>query len=252
MSSRIHLLQEVPQTIEQRHQLMKQRTYSEADHSVENFEFIKKHAKPGAIILVGGTWFIESLIRLAQRKMSNGSKSLWSHMSIYQGIREDGSLWMHEIDLDFRNFKLIKGYVESRVECINDAKRFANIAILDFSLNESQLKALFSQISEFARRRTSYAVLAVLKSYFYSTLGKRSNIFKKYFDEKAASSCSAFVRSLFLKLGMDLTPGIDVLATFPEDIFKTPLLHNRHLIIRQCRRKKHPDSIKSQQISLAG
>jgi hypothetical protein len=225
---------------DRRRNQMSRRTYVESDHSVENLEFIRKHAKPGAIILIGGTRLLESVIRHAQRMASDGSKNLWSHICVYQGIREDGSLWMHEVDLDFREFKLIKGYMESPVENVNDPKRYANIAIMDFSLTTSQRKFLFSQIKKFAQRQTNYSILAVLKSFFYAILGKRSNIFKKRYDERVPGTCSSFVRGLYLKLGIDLAPGVDVQATFPEDIFRTPLLHQRHLIIRQCRRKRNP------------
>jgi hypothetical protein len=35
--------------------------------------------------------------------------------------------------------------------------------------------------------------------------------------------CSAFVRYLFLKVGMDLTPGLDIKNTAPENLWRSPL-----------------------------
>lgn len=211
---------------------MTERTFVEKDGGRSNTDFILKNATPGSIVLIGGDRLIESFLRYCQTSFSGGTKSLWSHVCIFTGVREDGKGVLLECDLDVRDFKFINGCNESTVDLYEDPDNYPNIAILDFSLNDLQVKQLLQSAAE--AKDTRYAILEVLVfMIIFFFFGTRQNIFK---DEKNVDSCSSFVRRLYLELGIDLSPQVDVQVTAPEDIFKSPRIHTRHLLIRQDRR----------------
>ena len=50
--------------------------------------------------------------------------------------------------------------------------------------------------------------------------------------EKESTFCSAFVRAVFGHVGIDLTPGVAVQHTLPEQVSRTTLPHTRYLLVR--------------------
>lgn len=226
--------------VDRRDNPMAKNTYVERRlDRMTNTDFLEAHAQPGDILLVGGGRLIELVLRFLQASLYGGRSSLWSHIAIYGGRQQDGKHVIYTSDLDFVDGKWINGYCETTF-CRYNPMHYPNFAILNFSLNEEQRGALFAEIRKVSDKRPRYPLFRVFVAGLYSTFGFRKNIYPDSIEDKVVS-CSAFVRRVFLNIGIDLSPGIDVFSTFPEDIFRTASLHRRFLMLRHQRRNGRPN-----------
>lgn len=222
-----------PNQGDKRQNAMRAKTLLESDHAVSNLAFIRQHARPGALILIGGSRGIENMLRYRQSPLSEGAKSLWSHICVFEGQRDDKKDWIVESDLDFRGMKLINGYTESNTDRFERRDWYPNIAIMDFGLSALQVRRLMSEIKLISQKPPRYPILKIL---YAILLNERDRIFANS-DTNKSLTCSAFVRHLYLQLGIDLSPQVSsVSATFPEDIFRTATTHQRYLLLREDRR----------------
>src|SRR5690349_15655415 len=97
-----------------------------------NLEFLKRHAKPGAIGLFGGSSAVDRAIRVGQRELDDEAKpSLWSHVAVFEGERVDGEQWLLESDFEVGKMSLRNGVQENRIEKYESEKEWPNLAVLD-------------------------------------------------------------------------------------------------------------------------
>lgn len=62
-------------------------------------------------------------------------------------------------------------------------------------------------------------------------------MFQKALDgekERDEVFCSAFLRSLYKHVGLDLAPGVAVRHTTPEHVARSIPPHTRHVLLRDC------------------
>lgn len=184
-----------------------------------NLAFLKKHARAGRILLMGGSSVIDRGIRRAQVLLDSEKRpSLWSHAGVCEGGRVDGFDWLIESDFEMGRGNLRSGVQESRLDKYADAKVWPNLAVLDLGLNPAQTRNVLSAGLESLSKGTRYALAGLLKT--------GVALLKKKLDQDAprdSTFCSSFVRAVFLEAGVDLVPGVAVRHTTPEHLSRTLL-----------------------------
>ena len=200
--------------------------------SDSNLEFLERYAKAGRIALLGGSSAIDRAIRQGQRVLDDqGKPSLWSHAAIFQGERLDGRQWLIESDIDVGKGSVRNGVQENRIDKYASEKDWPNLAVLDFGLPEKDARGIVVAALDLLARRTSYDLGGILETYWAMMRKKMSQG-----REKDSRFCSAFVRAVFKHAGMDLTPGVAVQHTLPEQLSRTTVPHTRYLLVRDAQR----------------
>jgi hypothetical protein len=195
---------------------------------LSNLEFLKRYAKPGCVGLFGGSSTIDRAIRRGQKNLAaDAQSSLWSHAALFQGERIDGQQWLIESDFEFGKGQLRNGVQENRVEKYASEKEWPNLAVLDFDLSEKEARRVVVAGLDLVSRRTTYDLGGILETYCAMM---RKSMSKG--REKESTFCSAFVRAVFRHVGIDLTPGVAVQHTLPEQVARTALPHTRYLLLR--------------------
>jgi hypothetical protein len=200
---------------------------------ISNCEFIERYAQPGRVGLCGGTTKVDLAIRRAQRRLHNEHRwSDWSHAFLFEGRRLDGQHWVLESDIQLLRKNIQLGAQENRAEKYHDEKMFPALAVLDFGLTDDQIEKLLRQGLDLVASRQRYSLrelAGTLLALHRPSLRAQENVLAR---EKSAY-CSAFVKLLFLELGIDLAPGVHGKNTTPEDIAGSPLPHVKYLLVRE-------------------
>ncbi|MDI9239706.1 hypothetical protein QLQ15_12405 [Lysobacter sp. LF1] len=203
-----------------------------APRELDNAAFIAKHAAPGRIGLCGGRDWINKLIRKAQAPLTaDGHRSLWSHAFVFSERRVDGHWWVIESDLDLRYRQIRLGVQENRVDRYFDAEAFPNIAILDFGLDDTQVRQVQSAALDLLSGLGSYSLSELVGTLFAMhsrRLRRRENLLAK----EGALYCSALVQHCYAAAGVEFLPGVPGKNIAPHDIDESPLPHQTHRILR--------------------
>jgi hypothetical protein len=195
---------------------------------LSNLEFLKRYARPGCVGLFGGTSTIDRAIRRGQKDLDGGAKaSLWSHAALFEGERVDGAQWLIESDFEFGKGQIRNGVQENRVDKYASEKEWPNLAVLDFGLKDGEARRVVVAGLDLVSRRSTYDLTGILETYLAMM---RKSMSKG--REKESTFCSAFVRAVFQHAGIDLTPGVAVQHTLPEQVSRTTLPHTRYLLVR--------------------
>jgi hypothetical protein len=199
---------------------------------LSNAEFLERYAQPGRVGLSGGETLVDQAIRRAERHVHPEAQwGLWSHAFVFQGRRVDGHHWLIESDLQFHHKHLRLGVQENRVSKYHNAGYYTSLAVLDFGLSEPQVGLLLREALELVATRTQYSVaelFGTLIALRLSKLRSRENLLAR----DRSLFCSAFVRHLFRNAGVDLTPGVAIKNTTPEDLSRCGLPHTTYLLVR--------------------
>ncbi len=197
-----------------------------------NEQFFARHAGPGRVGLVGGTTLIDVAICRAQRHVDDDQNwSCWSHAFLLEGPRLDGHQWVMESDLDIHRKHIRLGVQENRVAKFFDGKLYSTVAVLDFGLTPEQTKAVLREGLNLVADRTRYSLrelMGTLVTLKKQTPRGEANLMAR---EKSLY-CSAFVQHVFRAAGLDLTPGLDVKHTTPEDLARSAVPHTTYLLKR--------------------
>jgi len=195
--------------------------------SDSNLDFLRRYARPGRVALLGGSSAIDRAIRKGQRAINEGKPSLWSHVALFQGERIDGQQWLIESDFDVGKGSVRNGVQENRIDKYASEKDWPNLAVLDFGLQEKDAHRVVVTALDLVARGMSYDLSGILET---SWAMMRKTLCTG--REKESRFCSAFVRAVFKHGGFDLTPGIAVQHTLPEQVSRTPIPHTRYLLVR--------------------
>ncbi len=203
-----------------------------------NREFLERYARAGCIGLSGGVTLIDRAICRAERHLdSEENWSAWSHAFLFQGRRADGHQWIIESDLQVHRKHIQLGVQENRISKYFDEDLYTILAVLDFGLTQSQVDLLLSEGLELVANRARYSLRELLGTFLAlrkPELRGRDNLLAR----ERSLYCSAFVRHLFGRAGLDLTPGVDVKNTTPEDIARTALPHVTYWLERERAKSK--------------
>lgn len=205
---------------------------------LSNREFLERHAAPGRIGLSGGTTLIDKAICRAERHLHPQRRwGMWSHAFIFQGRRADGHQWVIESDIQLLRKHIQLGVQENRIAKYFNEELYASVAVLDLGLSAAQSETLIREALELVANREQYSLrelLGTLLALKHSGLRGRANLLAR----ERSVYCSAFVRYIFHKTGLDLAPGIDVKNTAPEDIANMPLAHTAYVLQREVARSR--------------
>lgn len=197
-----------------------------------NQEFFERHAAPGRIGLIGGPELINRLISRAQRHLNEAHAwSRWSHAFLFQGRRHDGHHWVVESDLDIKRKHIRLGVQENRAAKYFDDRTNTSVAILDFGLTPEQEQRVLAGALELVSEGTRYSLREIAGTAWamrHPGWCPRENLLAR----EKAFYCSAFVRHVFGRAGIDLAGGIAEKNTAPEHIASTPLSHTRWIMTR--------------------
>ena len=192
---------------------------------LSNREFLERFARPGCIGLSGGVTLIDRAICRAQRHLdADETWGAWSHAFLFQGRRADGHHWVIESDLQIHRKHIHLGVQENRISKYFDEKLYTILAVLDFGLSETQVAGLVCEGLEMVANRARYSLrelVGTLIALRRPELRNRNNVLAR----EQSLYCSAFVRHLFSKAGLDLAPEVDLKNTTPEDIARAAAPH---------------------------
>jgi len=205
---------------------------------MSNREFLEAYAHPGRVGLSGGITLIDKAIARAERHIDDAGRwSLWSQSFLFQGRRPDGHHWVIESDLQINRKHIRLGVQENRISKYFDEDLYTTLAVLDFGLAETEAATLVREGLELVANRARYSLrelVGTLIALRHPGLRGRGNVLAR---EKSLY-CSAFVRHLFRKAGIDLAPGVDAKNTTPEDISRAQVPHVTYLLKRGSGRSK--------------
>ncbi|HMP81592.1 MAG TPA: hypothetical protein PKA41_02650 [Verrucomicrobiota bacterium] len=199
---------------------------------LSNQEFLSQYARVSCVGLAGGRTVVDVAIARAQRHLSSARRwSRWSHAFLFEGKRADGHHWVIESDLQFHHKHIQLGVQENRATKYHDSDIYTRLAVLDFNLTKEQEAALIREGLELVAARTGYSLrelIGTLIALRHQNLRPNSNLLAR----DHALFCSAMVRHIFHKSGVDLMPGVEVKNTTPEDIARSPLLAKMYILER--------------------
>jgi hypothetical protein len=199
---------------------------------ISNQEFLEQYARPGRVGLSGGTTLVDKAIMRAEQHMdAGGARCAWSHAFLFQGTRHDGQHWVIESDLQFHRKHIQLGVQENRLAKYYDEGLYVTLAVLDFDLPEATVGNLLSEGLELVALRTRYSLrelVGTLMALRHPSLRSKENLLAR----ESSMYCSAFVKHLFGKAGIDLAPGVHGKNTTPEDISRTVVPHVTYLLQR--------------------
>ncbi len=191
--------------------------------SVSNRGFMEKYARPGMVGLACGDTLIDRAIARAERHVDPaGAWGRWTHAFVIGERRCDGQLWVIESDLEVHSKHIRLGAQENRITKYDDEKMYTSLALLDFGLPPEAVTQALAAGLDMVAGRTRYSLrelVGTLIALRHPSLLPKGNPLER----PDSFYCSAFVRCLFLKAGIDLTPGLDIKNTAPENIWRSPL-----------------------------
>jgi hypothetical protein len=198
-----------------------------------NREFFEKHARSGAIGLVGSSAAIDRAIRRAQKRITkNKQASLFSHAFLISEKRIDGEWWVIESDLEIHSKQVKLGVQENRLSKYFDEKLFPNVALLDFNLDKAKTQLVLKEALDMVAGRAKYSlreIMGVFFSFQSEAARKKENILK----QDHSFICSSFVQHCYHKAGVGFSQAVSLKNITPEDIYTTEIVHAKHKIIRE-------------------
>jgi len=205
---------------------------------LSNREFLEHYARAGCIGLSGGVTLIDRAICRAERHLdADEAWGAWSHAFLFQGRRGDGHHWVIESDLQIHRKHIHLGVQENRISKYFDEKLYTILAVLDFGLSEEQVGALIREGLDMVANRARYSLrelVGTLIALRQPELRNRGNLLAR----DRSVYCSALVRHLFGKVGLDLAPAVNLKNTTPEDIARTSTPHVTYWLERDRARSK--------------
>lgn len=205
---------------------------------LSNREFLERYAGIGRVGLSGGVTPVDLAISRAERHLDEQKRwGIWSHAFFFQGVRADGHHWVIESDLQFHKKHMQLGVQENRISKYDDEKFYSCLAVLDFGLTDAQAALLLREALNLVANRERYSLRELIGTIIalrHSGLRGKENLLAR----ERCLFCSAFVRHLFRKVGIDLAPGVNHKNTTPEDISFTLVPHVTYLLQRETARDR--------------
>jgi len=115
--------------------------------------------------------------------------------------------------------------------------------MLDFGLADTGAAGLVNEGLELVASHTRYSLrelLGTLVALHKPELRGQGNPLSR----DRSFYCSALVQHLFRKAGLDLTPGLDVKNTTPEDLARSPVPHTTWLLQRAAPRSRLASAVR--------
>jgi hypothetical protein len=147
---------------------------------------------------------------------------------LFQGERIDGHQWVIESDLQIHRKHIALGVQENRVSKYYDQALYTTLAVMDFQLPQPAIDVLLREGLEMVANRARYSVRELIGTMVALRHDRRDR--NNRLARENSFYCSAFVRHLFQAAKIDLTPGVEVKHTTPEDIVRTLVPHTTYVL----------------------
>ena len=199
--------------------------------TMPNREFLEMFARPGRVGLAGEAAIAVAGSRCASSTPSAAVANVWTHAFVFEGRRLDGQHWVIESDFQSGRQGFCLGVQESRMSKYFDERLYRSLAVLDFRISDDQMMMLHREGLELVACRSRCSLRQLFGP---AALPRRLEAFNRTRKpgRKRSVFCSAFIRYLLARAGMDLGPALlaneDVLA----DITRIPLPHMTYLLRR--------------------
>ena len=211
---------------------------------LSNREFLERYAQAGRVGLSVGPALADRMIARAERHLDEqGRRGSWSHAFVFEGRRVDGHHWLIESDLQFVRKHIQLGVQENRITKYFDDVLYTSLAVLVFGLADAPTATLVNEGLELVASHTRYSLrelLGTLVALHKPELRGQGNPLSR----DRSFYCSALVQHLFRKAGLDLTPGLDVKNTTPEDLARSPVPHTTWLLQRAAPRSRLASAVR--------
>lgn len=199
---------------------------------MSNRQFLQEYANAGWVGLVGASHFIDYGIKKAQKLLrTDREESEWTHAFLCEGRRIDGEHWILESDLDIAERHFRFGVQENRISKYYDEEAYPRIALLDFGLDEEQLRVLLATGLTLLSEQWKYSIRELFGT-LLALPSRRLKSRKNLLDKERSFYCSAFVQHLFMKVGIDFADSVHEKNTAPEHIFASPVCR-RAVVLRR-------------------
>ncbi len=207
---------------------------------LSNREFFETHARPGRIGLVGGSEPANRLIARAQRHLDeDGAWSHWSHAFLFQGRRADGHHWIIESDLDIRRKHIRLGVQENRIAKYADDADYPVVGVIDLGLTTKQEQSALAHALELVSAGTRYSMREIIGT-VWALRHPKWQPKENLLGQEKAFYCSAFVRHVLGRAGLNLSPDVTEKNTTPEHLWRMPVPHTKWLL----KREKQPGALR--------
>lgn len=197
-----------------------------------NGEFFQQYGGVGRIGFVGGADPTNRLIARAQRHIdADGVWSHWSHAFLFQGPRVDGHHWIIESDLDIHRKMIRLGVQENRIAKYSDDEAYPAVGIIDLGLTTEQQQQALTHALELVSTGTRYSLREIVGTIWalrHPDWRPKENLLK----QEKSFYCSAFVRHVLGRAGLNLAPDVAEKNTTPEHLWRLPLPHTKWLMVR--------------------
>jgi hypothetical protein len=205
---------------------------------MSNQQFLDMYGRPGRVGLACGMTLVDRAIARAERHIDQAKAwGQWSHAFLFSERRSDGHLWVIESDLQIHRKHIQLGVQENRCTKYHDEVLYRSLAVLDFGLADDHASRLLGEALDLLANHARYSLrelIGTLLALNRPALRKRNNVLAR----EQCFYCSAFVQFLFRRVGLDLTPGLDVKNTTPEDLARSPHPHTAYVLQREVPRSQ--------------
>ncbi|MDA2912512.1 hypothetical protein MYX77_00880 [Acidobacteriia bacterium AH_259_A11_L15] len=183
-------------------------------------QYGRAYAKPGSILLLGGTSVSDFRLRVAQSHARGDLlPSYWSHVAIL--VEGRGNSWsLSEVSLNppngFGDAPRNNARQTSQLKHYDDPDLWPNIAVLSFFVDGREVVKASDQV---ARNRGTIDLCALVVPWLAFVWGA-GNAPNPLLQDKGIPS-AVFVETVMGILGFDLTPGLSSQSSCPEAIWQS-------------------------------
>ena len=202
------------------------RTAGETANGWVTRNVIEEHAPNlvGSILLIGGRDLMDFRLRVAQSHVRHDMQpSHWSHAALVSGAGAgQGDIELLEVALvpdgGFGDVPSNNGIQQGKLSAYDDARRFPNIAWLDFGWDEHRVTTVAEARDRFRMERHIVDIPALIVEWlgFVWGVGAAGN---PLLNDRGMPS-AAGVEGICGLADMELTPGLSSMASCPEAIWQ--------------------------------
>lgn len=183
-----------------------------------NAAWLRQHAQPGSVVLIGGAGLVDFRIRVAQSHLRNDMlPSFWSGVFIASAKQELISvpLWLHGDPSLVPATNAVR-HVSYRE--VDEVGRYPNIAAIDFAADVAAVTECASRLKDLRLGIDLPSMLLTWLGFVWGAGTRRNPLL-----DSVGLPGSVFVETAFGMAGVDLTPGLASASSCPEAIWHSAL-----------------------------
>ena len=151
---------------------------------------------------------------------------------IFQGQRADGHHWVFESDLDMRRKHIRLGVQENRIGKYDNDDAYPVVGVIDLGLTAEQTQQVLAGALALVATGTRYSLREIVGTVWalrHPQWQPKENLLA----QEQAFYCSAFVRHVLDRAGVNLAPTVAIKNTTPEHLWRMTVPHAKWLLARE-------------------